>query len=143
MALTLIERIRWLIGDVDTNRFYPLLSDEQIEDALDLFGNNVILAAQVLAGSAVRILSQKNTKEVYGDVEVWNEDRKQYLESLKLFADNPSLTIPVDIIPYAAGISVTDFEASKADVDNPRNSSFLYNSDRGCECDGSDLTITV
>jgi hypothetical protein len=142
MALTTIERIRWLIGDRPPNRFYPLITDEEIEDALELFSNDIMRTSVACARSIAMVLSQKNTKEVYGDVEVWSEDRKQYLEALKLFISDPSTAIPTSFMPYAAGISCSDLETSAADTDNPRTTNFLYTNTTECS-DGLNLKFTL
>lgn len=141
MALSSIERIRWIIADAEGGKFYPILTDEEIEDALDLFNNDILKTASFCAGAVIRELSQKSTKEVYGDVEVWAEDRKLYLESLKQLQADPSIAIPSSFSPYAAGISVSDLEASAADEDNPRRSSFLYTNTTSEECCSNGLNF--
>jgi len=143
MALTPVEMVRFIIADSEGGKFYPMLSDEQIEDALVLYNNDIRKAASFCAGVVIRILAQKSTKEVYGDIEVWAEDRKLYLESLKLLQNDPSITIPANFIPYAAGISVSDMGASSDDVDNPRRSSFLYTNTTECEQYGFNFTTPV
>ena len=142
MALTPVQRIRWIIADAEGGKFYPILTDEQIEDALETFNNNVLKTASFCAGAVIRELSQKSTKEVYGDVEVWAEDRKLYLESLKQLQADPSIAIPSSFLPYAAGISVSDMETSAADEDNPKRSSYLYTNTTEC-CDGYDFPTSV
>lgn len=142
MALTPVERIRWIIADAEGGKFYPILTDEEIEDALEIFNNDILKTASFCAGAVIRELSQKSTKEVYGDVEVWAEDRKLYLESLKQLQADPSIAIPSSFLPYAAGISVSDMTTSAADEDNPRRSSFLYTNTTEC-CDGFTFPTSV
>ena len=108
-----------------------------------MFSDNIPKAASYCAGIAYRELVKKNTKEVYGDVEVWAEDKRYYLDSLKLLQNDPSALIPINFIPYAAGISVSDMEASASDVDNPRRSSFLYTNTTECEQHGFNFTTPV
>lgn len=142
MALNPVQRIRWIIADAEGGKFYPILTDEQIEDALEIFNNDILKTASFCAGAVIRELSQKSTKEVYGDVEVWAEDRKLYLESLKILQADPSIAIPASFLPYAAGISVDDMTSSAADEDNPRRSSYLYTNTTEC-CDGYDFPTSV
>jgi hypothetical protein len=143
MALTPVERIRWIVADAEGGKFYPMLTDEQIEDALDLFSNNTLQAAAFCAGAIIRELSQKSTKEVYGDIEVWAEDRKLYLESLKALQSNPAIALPASFMPYLAGISQSDLDASADDLDNPRRKSFLYTNTTECEQYGFNFTTPV
>jgi len=132
MALSSIERIRWMVADTEGGVFYPMMTDEEIQDCLDLFNGNVMQAAYFCAGVIIRNLAQKSTKEVTGDIEVWAEDRKLYLDSLKSFISNPVISLPVGFTPYVAGISKSDLEKSAADTDNPRTSSFLYTNTTEC-----------
>lgn len=141
MALNSIERIRWIIADAEGGKFYPILTDEEIEDALLLFNNDILKTASFCAGAVIRELSQKSTKEVYGDVEVWAEDRKLYLESLKQLQADPSIAIPSSFLPYAAGISVADLTASSLDTDNPRRNSFLHTGSTSEECCSNGLNF--
>lgn len=142
MALTPVQRIRWIIADAEGGKFYPILTDEQIDDALEIFNNDILKTASFCAGAVIRELSQKSTKEVYGDVEVWAEDRKLYLESLKVLQADPSIAIPASFLPYAAGTSVDDMTTSAEDEDNPRRSSYLYTNTTEC-CDGYDFPTSV
>lgn len=142
MALTPVQRIRWIIADAEGGKFYPILTDEQIEDALEIFNNDILKTASFCAGAVIRELSQKSTKEVYGNVEIWAEDRKLYLESLKILQADPSIAIPSSFLPYAAGISVDDMTTSSADEDNPRRSSYLYTNTTECG-DGYDFPTSV
>jgi hypothetical protein len=143
MALTPVETVRFIIADSEGGKFYPILTDEQIEEALSLYSNDIRKAASFCAGVVIRVLSQKSTKEVYGDIEVWAEDRKLYLESLKLLQNDPSIVIPASFMPYVAGISSSDLSASQTDSDNPRRNSFLYTNTTECEQYGFNFTTPV
>lgn len=133
MALTDIERIRWSIGDNPSSPFYPLLPDEVIQDFIDQNGGNLNKASIQCAYAAGITLMQKNTKEKVGEIEVWNEARKQLYDFLKDYIKNQGSSVNISgIIPYAAGISVSDLEASAADPDNPRRYSYLYTLGKDC-----------
>ena len=142
MALTPVQRIRWIIADAEGGKFYPILTNEQIEDALEIFNNDILKTASFCAGAVIRELSQMSTKERYGEVEVWAEDRKLYSDSLKQLQTDLLVAIPSSFLPYAAGISVDDMTTSAADEDNPRRSSYLYTNTTEC-CDGYDFPTSV
>ncbi len=62
MALTPIEQVRLLIGDTPSSPFYPLYTDEEIQQFLDLNNGNVIAAARMAAISASFILAGWSTR---------------------------------------------------------------------------------
>jgi hypothetical protein len=121
-----------MIADTEGGVFYPMMTDEDIQDCIGLFNGNVMQAAYFCAGVIIRNLAQKSTKEVVGDVEVWMEDRKLYLDSLKDFVSNPMIVLPTGFTPYVAGISKEDMKASAADTDNPKRDSYLFTNTTEC-----------
>lgn len=121
MALTPVEQVRLLIGDTPSSPFYPLYTDEEIQQFLDLNNNNVIAAARMAAISASFILAGWNTRERTGDIEVWNSLSTQYLKALDNFLDNPVVDLPNGMMPYAGGISWADVCANNLSPDNVRS----------------------
>lgn len=119
MALTLIEQVRWRYGDTTVNPFYPVLSDDEIQDSLDRFNNNIDLAVQECAQAAAFYMACRNNREYVGDVEIWNEAGKNYKDVLKTLVSGFRGRIPNGVMPYAAGTSVADMEASFNDPDKP------------------------
>lgn len=121
MALTDIEKVRLLIGDVPTSPFYQLFTDEEIQFFIDYAGS-VIQAARMGAISASMQLAGWNTRERVGDIEVWSSLSTQYLKALEnLIKDASANTLPNGLMPYASGISWEDFDANNANPDNIRS----------------------
>lgn len=121
MALTDIEKVRLLIGDVPTSPFYQLFTDEEIQAFLDMNGGNVMQAARLAAISASLQLAGWSTRERTGDIEVWSSLSTQYLKALEnLIKDTSSATLPNGLMPYAAGISWSDVCANNNTLDNVR-----------------------
>ena len=122
MALTDIETVRLLIGDIPTSPFYQLFDDESIQQFLDLNGGNVRQAARMAAIAASMQLAGWTTRERTGDIEVWSSLSTQYLKALEnLINDSSSASIPNGLMPYASGISWADMCANNANPDNVRS----------------------
>lgn len=121
MALTDVEKVRLLIGDVPTSPFYQLFTDEEIQAFLDMTGGNVMQAARLAAIAASLQLAGWNTRERVGDEEIWSSLSTQYLKALEnLIKDTSSATLPNGLMPYAAGISWADVCANNNNPDNVR-----------------------
>lgn len=121
MALTDVEKVRLLIGDVPTSPFYILFNDEEIQAFLDMTGGNVMQAARLAAIAASLQLAGWTTRERTGDIEVWSSLSTQYLKALEnLIKDTSSATLPNGLMPYAAGISWADVCANNNNPDNVR-----------------------
>lgn len=122
MALTDVEIVRLLIGDVPSSPFYQLFTDEEIQQFLDLNGGNVRQAARMAAIAASMQLAGWTTRERTGDIEVWSSLSTQYLKALEnLINDSSSASIPNGLMPYASGISWSDMCANNANPDNVRS----------------------
>lgn len=122
MALTDVETVRLLIGDLPSSPFYQLFDDESIQQFLDLNGGNVRQAARMAAIAASMQLAGWNTRETTGDISVWNELSTAYLKALDNFInDSSSASIPNGLMPYASGISWVDVNTNNANPDNVRS----------------------
>lgn len=118
----MILLVRTLIGDLPQSIFYPLLSDAEIESLLRLEKWDVKRAARRAAISAAFYLTGWSTREKSGDIEVWNDAASQYQKVLSAFLDESNAnSLPYDLTPYAAGISVADICASNNDPDKARS----------------------
>lgn len=102
MALTLIEQVNLLIGSVPSNPFYPIFSNEEIQQFLDMNGQNVYQAARMAAIAASMTIAGYSSREVSGDLEVWNDYAKNYLAALGNFINNPTVLIPMGLMPWSA-----------------------------------------
>lgn len=146
MALTPIESVRLLIGDIPGSPFYPLYTDEQIQEFLDLTNQNIQQAARLAAISASFILAGWSTRERTGDIEVWNSLSTQYLKALENVINNPILELPNGMMPYAGGISWADVCANNQNPDNvrsPLTQIKTCDSDDGCSSCGDGVTFIV
>jgi hypothetical protein len=145
MALTPIESVRLLIGDIPGSPFYPLYTDEQIQEFLDLSNQNIQQAARLAAISASFILAGWSTRERTGDIEVWNSLSTQYLKALENLINNPIQELPNGMMPYAGGISWADVCANNSNPDNVRGRLTQIktcDSDNRCGC-ADDVTFIV
>lgn len=144
MALTQVEQVRLLIGLVPANPFNDYMSDEDIQWFLDYNNGNVLQAARMAAISLSLALTSVNSREITGDIHVYNDIARAYTLSLGNFIDDSvAANIPNGIMPYAAGISYADICAN-SNLDNVRqplagirlcdNNTFTYTSFRLTNC---------
>lgn len=132
MALTPIQQVRILIGDVPTSPFYQLFTDDEIQFFLDQNNGNVQLAARMAAISASFQLAGWSTRERTGDIEVWSSLSTAYLAALKNLIDNPIDSLPNGMMPWAGGISWADVCANNHNPDNVRPK---LSQIKTCDCD--------
>jgi len=117
-----INITRILIGDSTGSIFYPILTDEEYFAILELEHWDVKRAARRAGLSISMQLTMLPYRERTGDIEVWNNASLAYYKALQDFLDDSSpYTLPPDLIPYAAGISRADVEASNCNPDKNRS----------------------
>ena len=134
MALTPVQQVNLLIGNIPSNPFYPIFSDEEIQQFLDLTGQNIYAAARMAAISASFTVAGFSSRERTGDIEVWNDYAKNYLAALGNFINNPTLLIPMGLMPWSANTCPSKLMSIEVcDGDNCRESMCC---DTGCGCDG-------
>lgn len=102
MALTPVQEVRFLIGLGEGSPFYALVSDAEIEWALEKTNGDVVAAARIVAISLSFQLAGYNTRERVGDEEIWNTVSTSYLAALKNFITDPSVLIPSGLMPWSA-----------------------------------------
>jgi hypothetical protein len=147
MALTQIEQVRLLIGLVPANPFYDYMSDDDIQWFIDYNNGNILQSARMAAISLSLALTSVNSREITGDIHVYNDIARAYTLSLGNFIDDSvAANIPSGIMPYAAGISYVDICANNNNLDNVRqplagirvcdNNTFTYTSFRLSNCGG-------
>jgi len=133
MALTPIEQVRLLIGDVPSSPFYQLFSDEEIQQFLDMNNGNVYSAARLAAISASFQLAGWSTRERTGDIEVWSSLSTQYLKSLDYFINNPGTLIPAGLFPWSANTCPSKLMSIEiCDGDSCKEATCC---ETGCGCD--------
>ena len=122
MALTQVEQVRLLIGLGPNSPFVDFLSDAEIEWFIEYNGNSVIQAARMAAIALSLQLAGVNTREIVGDIHVYNEVSSAYLRALANFIkDSNAASLPNGLMPYASGISWSDYCANDANPDNIRS----------------------
>jgi hypothetical protein len=117
MALTNIEAVNIMIGNKEGMAFYPLFTEDEITYFLSLNADNVLQTARMASTFAAAQIAGLNTREVYGDVEFWNEAAKRYIEASKLLISMIDKTAMKNAMPYAAGISKSDVAKYKTNAD--------------------------
>lgn len=133
MALTPVEQVRLLIGDVPSNPFYPLYTDQEIQQFLDLTNQNVFQAARLAAISASFMIAGYSTRERTGDIEVENNYAKNYLAALGNFINSPTTLIPMGLMPWSANKCPSKLMSIEVcDGDNCREATCC---ETGCGCD--------
>lgn len=113
-----IDRMRLLIGDIDPD--LPLVEDQWYAYYLSQNNNNekktaIQVAKNILAQYTGYSREREGMVEVYG-----NEIFNQYLRWLKDLLSDSSLGLLSAPMPYAGGISQSDFCANNANTDNIR-----------------------
>lgn len=104
MALTQIEVIRMLVGDTPSSPFYPVLSDEQIQALIDTYGPSNEDVARWAAISIAGTVAGYNSREITGDIHVYNEYGRNYLAFLKELMRGQLGTIPKGLMPWSASV---------------------------------------
>lgn len=134
MALTPVEQVNLLIGNSLGNPFYPIFSNEEIQQFLDLNNQNVYAAARMAAISASFTISGYNTREQTGDILVWNDYAKNYLAALGNFINNPTVLIPMGLMPWSANTCANSklMNIEVCDGDACREAACC---ETGCGCD--------
>lgn len=109
-----VLQVRLVIGASSSSPFYPLISDEEVEEFLSMNGGDVRLAARDAAISLSLQLAGGNIKERYGDVEVWS-NLATYSKLLVHVINNPSTQIPNGLMPWAGGIDKEEIILNNTD----------------------------
>ena len=135
MALTPIEQIKLLIGDLPVSAFYPLFTDIEYQQFLDMNSQDVYSAVKMAAITGSLIIAAYPTRERVGEVEVWNALSSNYLKALGYLITNPTQNIPNGLMPWAGGISKADMCTNNLNPDvvqSPLNSIHTCDDDNSC-----------
>lgn len=112
----IIDRVRMMIGDVDPQNEY--LTDLWYGHYLNKNSQNETLAA-IEAARSILVKFTNNTREKVDQVEIWGNDQfNNYLDWLKDFIENPSISGLRSPVPFGGGISKEDISNRKSDSDN-------------------------
>ena len=117
MSLTLIQQVRFLVQDNVPGLY--IISDDEIQYLLDKNSNNVNRAAVEAARIILFNLSMRSDSVVDIFSVKSSSSAKAYIEALKLFIRDPSLSgVLSNINGYAGGISISDMQSNDANLDN-------------------------
>jgi len=115
--LTPIEQVRLTVQD-NTPGFY-MLSDDEIQYLLDKNDGDVDRASMDAARSVLFQLAQRGDESVDIFSLRGSKAAEQYRLALELFIRNPTLNpLMKNMNIYVGGISKSDIEANKLDLDN-------------------------
>lgn len=121
MALTNVEVVRLLIGLTPANPFHAYLTDEEIQWFIGYCNGDLVQAARMAAISLSLALTSVNTREITGDIHVYNDIARAYTAALDNFInDSLAVNFPKGVLGYAAGISYEDVCANNNNPDNVR-----------------------
>jgi len=147
MALTDVGVVRLLIGLTPANPFNNYMTDEEIQWFIGYNSGNLRQAARMAAASLALSLTSVNTREITGDIHVYNDIARAYTAALNAFiTDSNANNLPNGLMPYASGISWEDICANNANPDNVRSPltkikvcdtpiiSGAFNIDNSCGC---------
>jgi len=118
MALTDVEKVKIIVGDVPTNPLYQILDDETYEYLLETTNGDVWQAAIKAAIIISLRIASYPTRERAGNYEVWNSYSTAYLAALQNIIKTPASLLTSKIIPYAGGISKQDMFCNDGNQDN-------------------------
>lgn len=111
-----IDRVRMNIGDTDTDNEY--ISDAWYVYYYAFMNQNEALTSVEVAKKVLAKFTS-NTREIVDQVDIYgNETFTNYLEWLKEFIENPSLSGLRSAVPYGGGISKSDIAANNNIADN-------------------------
>jgi hypothetical protein len=112
MALTNIELVNLAIGNTPNNPYYPLLTEDDIESILESTNDDINAAIKRAANSAYMYIISIPTREKIGDIELYNTYASEYRLALGRLLTSTDYTLPMGIMPYAGGISESDYIAN-------------------------------
>lgn len=118
MALTDVQKVRIIVGDVEGNPLFEILDDETYEYLLETTNGDVWQAAIKAAIIISLRIASYPTRERAGNYEVWNSYSTAYLAALQNIIKTPAALLTSRIIPYAGGISKQDMFCNDANQDN-------------------------
>lgn len=118
MALTDVQKVRIIVGDVEGNPLFEILDDETYEYLLETTNGDVWQAAIKAAIIISLRIASYPTRERAGNYEVWNSYSTAYLTALQNIIKTPAALLTSRIIPYAGGISKQDMFCNDANQDN-------------------------
>ncbi len=118
MALTDVEKVRIIVGDVEGNPLFEILDDETYAYLLETTNGDIWQAAIKAAIIISLRIASYPTRERAGNYEVWNSYSTAYLAALQNLVKTPASLLSSRIIPYAGGVSKVDMFNNDSNQDN-------------------------
>lgn len=123
MSLSDVDLVNLAIGNTTANPYYPILTDDEVQAILDSVDGDIHSATKKAASNASFVVISIPNREKIGDIEMWNEYSRNYLEALKNILQDNSYLMPKGMMPYAGGIHNIDF--NKSEMNPNRHASSL------------------
>lgn len=114
----ILKMVKIMLGDIEGNPFYPLLTDEDYIVILEQFKWNYRRALATLGLTIVGMSAGWNTRERVGMEEIENNFSKNYQWYLGRLLDDINSPSGLNIQPYASGISWQDWCSNNLNRDN-------------------------
>lgn len=114
----ILNMVKILLGDIEGNPYYPMMTDEQYVEILEFFNWEWKKAISSLGLSILGMSSGWNTRETVGLETIENNFNKNYAAYLGKLLDNLTSVAQINITPYASGISWKDWCANYLNPDN-------------------------
>lgn len=103
------------IGDVASNEFYPLFTQDEYQMFLDNTGGDIDKAVMMAAISASMLVSSMSTREQIFDVVIENDYSRNYLRALEMLIKNPVVKLPSGLMPWSASDGCDKIQLLKLD----------------------------
>lgn len=114
MSICDIDFVNMSIGNTESNPYYPILTRDEIQAILDSVDGDTNAAIKKAAISASFYVISIPNREKIGDIEIWNEYSRNYLEALKSIIEDNTYLMPKGMMPYAGGIHNEDFNKANS-----------------------------
>lgn len=114
----ILSMVKVLLGDIEGNPYYPMMTDEQYVEILEFFNWSWKKAIGNLGLSILAMSSGWNTRETVGLETIENNFNKNYQAYLNKLLDGVNSISQLNITPYAAGISWKDWCSNNLNPDN-------------------------
>lgn len=118
MALTDVEKVRIIVGDVEGNPLFEILDDDTYAYLLETTNADIWQAAIKAAIIISLRIASYPTRERAGNYEIWNSYSTAYLAALTNLIKTPASLLSSRIIPYAGGVSKADMFSNDSNQDN-------------------------
>jgi hypothetical protein len=104
-----ILAVRYGVGDVPNNIFYPLIPDDAYEGFLTRTNNDISQSTKLAAVSISFMIAGWNSREQVGDLSITNDFARNYLRVLQTYLSTPSMiVIPQGLFPWSGAVDTSN-----------------------------------